>query len=149
MSFDEAIILAIFNGFNDPKYLAEIFRVDLRDVLEKLKLMEGKGLIKCRESRILFFKRFRCNLTEEGFNTAHKVNEELQKRLNELKKSIEPTANPVEREAVIHNLIQKDIAWLYILPLLIHLNMLPLITIHTLNHYGENDIDLTEDLNDM
>lgn len=135
MRFDEAVLLAIYRGLSKPKSLAEVFHVDERDMIEKLRLMEVKGLVKCRESGFLIFKSVRCNLTERGFEVAQKAYEELQRRASELKERLESISDPIGREAMIKNLILNDSMWAYVIPLMMWFNMLPsLITLSMLYH---------------
>ncbi|MCS7121231.1 MAG: hypothetical protein NZ895_01320 [Archaeoglobaceae archaeon] len=109
LSLEDAVLVAVLKGTNDPKKVSSVLKVKLSEVEKILKNLEEKGLVKIEESKKLFFKSKKIYLTPKGNDKALKALKELEN----LAKSIKDSTKPISFSE-IH----------YLLPLLLWLGLI-------------------------
>ena len=86
LNLEDAVLLAIYKGINDPKSISKKLNVNYDDVLVAISNLEAEGLI-VRKKKGIIFKRDRYELTKLGFDRASRLKENLKDIADELKQA--------------------------------------------------------------
>ncbi len=135
MDLEDAVLLAIAKGLNDPKRIAKKLNVRIEDIKFAIDSLEAKGLI-VRKTKGLIFKKEIYELTKEGFERVERIREELRKVADEFKTAYESG----DRERL--RMLYQD--YYYFIPLMVTFGLLDLIWLSTLL----SDFNMVGDLSD-
>ena len=112
-----AVLFAIKNGVKDPSKIARELNVDERSILEVIKELEEKGLIKNTKKKILFFEINDLRLTRDGYDTLIAALDKLKPKLEEVRE-VALSRGP-EEAAALMNTIGLGMLVPFLLPLLL------------------------------
>ncbi len=96
LGLEDAVLVAIARGVEDPKSIAEILHVDPSDVERALKRLELEGYVKPVEKGFWIFRKRSYVLTERGFERVAHVLDKLKELANFVKERV-----AVERESLV------------------------------------------------
>ena len=86
LNLEDAVLLAIYKGINDPKSISKKLNVAHDDVLVAISNLEAEGLITKKRKGIIF-KKETYELTNLGFERASKLKENLKDVASKLKQA--------------------------------------------------------------
>ena len=118
MNLEDAVLLAIANGLNNPKDIARKLNVRSEDVEIAIGNLEAEGLIVKRTKGIIFKKEV-YELTESGFNRVERIKEELRRIASDFRRAYE-SGDRIRLERLYHD-------YHYLIPLMITFGLLDLI----------------------
>lgn len=130
MNLEDAVLLAIYHGINNPRSISEKLNVTYDDVLIAISNLEAEGLV-VRKKKGIIFKKEIYELTKLGFDRAIKLKENLEEISKELKHAYE--SKKIEELYQIYP---------YLIPLLIMFGFLDEIWFNDFSSNEMDDIDI-------
>lgn len=86
LNLEDAVLLAIYKGVNDPKSISKKLNIAHDDILVAISNLEAEGLIIKKKKGIIFKKEI-YELTNLGFDRASKLKENLKDIASKLKQA--------------------------------------------------------------
>ena len=126
LNLEDAVLLTIYKGINDPKLISKKLNVAYDDILVAISNLEAEGLI-TRKKKGIIFKKEIYELTNRGFDKASKLKENLKDIASKLKQAY--------RDDLYHT-------YTYLIPLLIMFGFLDEIWFDDFDFDEINGIDM-------
>ena len=126
LNLEDAVLLTIYKGINDPKLISKKLNVAYDDILVAISNLEAEELI-TRKKKGIIFKKEIYELTNRGFDKASKLKENLKDIASKLKQAY--------RDDLYHT-------YTYLIPLLIMFGFLDEIWFDDFDFDEINGIDM-------
>ena len=135
MNLEDAVLLAIAEGLNNPKDIAKKLNVRIEDIKVAINSLEAGGFI-VRKVKGFIFKREVYELTKIGFDRVVKIKEELKNVAEEFRKAYE-LGDRMKIERLYHD-------YGYFIPFMVAFGLLDLVWLSMLT-----DIDVFGDVDEF